>query len=242
MEGNIWCFENFNFYEILCPYKLEDHVRKNPLNVYSRNDFLFMEEDSVNEIILIDNGKVKVGQYDEKGNETVIYFSGKGEILGQMALLGETRHRSFAEVMEDGTQVCKMSVQKAMQLTRDYVPFALEMNRRISGHVRKLERRIEILLFKSVRTRLMEFIKDLAKEYGRQRDNGIWISHALTQSDIATLIGTSRKSASLVLNEMEDEGMISFDRRHIFIHDPRQLNLPSNTIGVVSASNTSIDY
>ena len=225
MKREIWHFEAFNFYEVLCPYKLEDHVKKNPLNVYSKNDFLFMEKDYVKEIILIDNGKVKIGQYDEAGNENVIYFSGKGEILGQMALLGETRHRAFAEVMEDGTQVCRMSLQKAMQLTRDYVPFAIEMNRRISGHVRKLERRIELLLCKSVRTRLKEFIKDLAQEYGRPTDGGILVSHSLTQSDIATLIGTSRKSASLTMNELEDEGLIDFDRKHIFIHHPDQLNL-----------------
>ena len=225
MQSSIWHFEDFNFYEILCPYKLEDHVKQNPLNIYSKNDFLFMEHDSVKEIILIDNGKVKVGQYDVSGNENVIYFSGKGEILGQMALLGETEHRSFAEVMEDGTQVCKMTIKKAMQLTRDYVPFAIEMNRRISGHVRKLERRIEILLNKNVKTRLKEFIKDLAKEYGQSKDSGLYISHNLTQKDIATLIGTSRKSASLILNELEDEGLINFDRKHIFIPSPKQLDL-----------------
>ena len=230
MGRDIWHFEEFDFYEILCPYKLEDHLSKHPLDIYNKNDFLFMEDDSLKEIILIDFGKVKVGQYDETGNENVIYYSGKGEILGQMAILGETRHRSFAEVMEDGTQVCRMSVRKAMELTRDYVPFAIEMNRRISGHIRKLERRIELLLYKDVKTRLKEFIKDLAQEYGRSRDNGIWISHTLTQSDIATLIGTSRKSASLTLNELENEGWITFDRKHIFIPYPQKFNIePSIT-------------
>ncbi len=224
MDKSVWYFEDFNFYEILCPYKVEDHLKKNPPNVYSKRDFLFMEKDFVREIFLIDCGKVKVGQYDEEGNENVIYFSGRGEILGQMAILGEKRHRSFAEVMEDGTQVCKLSVKKAMQLTRDYVPFAIEMNRRISDHVRKLERRIEILLHKNVRTRMMEFLKDLAMEYGQAKGEGFSISHNLTQSDIATLIGTSRKSASLILNELEDEGMISFDRKTIIIPNICRLN------------------
>lgn len=237
MEHEIWHFEDFNFYEILCPFKLEDHIKNNPLSYFSKNDFLFMEADFVREIILIDNGKVKVGQYDLEGNENVIYFSGKGDILGQMAILGETHHRFFAEVMEDGTQVCKMSVQKAMQLTRDYVPFAIEMNRRISGHVRKLERRIELLLFKNVKTRLVEFIKDLAKDYGEMKKEGICITHNLTQTDIANLVGTSRKSASLVMNELENEGLIEFDRKHIYIRDPKQLKIllePSINKGITS--------
>lgn len=223
MKNDFWYLENFDFYKILCPFKLEDHIKTNPLKAFQKHDFLFMEKDPCKEIILIDQGKVKIGHYDAEGNEHVIAFLGKGEILGHMALLGETKHRSFAEVMEDGTQTCKMCVEKAQKLTRDYVPFALEMNRRISGHIRKLERRIEILLCKNVKTRLLEFLKDLANEYGRPRDGGIWISHSLTQSDIAALIGTSRKSASLLLNELADEGLIEFDRRHIFISNQSKL-------------------
>lgn len=208
-----------DFYEILCPYKLEDHINKNPSNVYKKNEFLFMEDDVAKDIYLIDNGKVKVGYYDERGNESITAYLGKGEILGEMALLGDTYHRTFAQVMESGTQVCKISVNKARELTRDYVPFAMEMNRRISGRILKLQRRIEILLRKSVRTRLMEFLKDLAVDHGRKRDGGFWISHSLTQTDIANLIGTSRKSASLNLNELEDEQLIEFSKKHIFIHD-----------------------
>lgn len=217
MKKDVWFFEDFNFYEILCPFKLENHVKKNPQSIYLKHDFLFMEQDFCRDILLIDTGKVKIGHYDPEGKEMVYAFLGKGEILGQMALLGETNHRCFAEVMENGTQICKMSVEKARELTRDYMPFAMEMNKRIYGHVKKLERRIEILLFKNIKDRLIEFLKDLAHEHGRSRDGGIWISHTLTQSDIAILIGTSRKSTSLLLNELEDSGLITFDRKHIFI-------------------------
>ena len=223
METKIWYLEDFDFYKILCPFKLEDHSKKHPNKIFKKHEFLFMERDPCQEIILIDKGKVKVGHYDHQGNEHVITFLGKGEILGHMALLGESRHRAFAEVMEDGTQVCRMSVEKARGLTRDYVPFALEMNRRIGNHIRKLERRIELLLCKDTKTRLIEFLLDLGGDYGRPRDGGIWISHNLTQSDIAALLGASRKSASLLLNELENEGFIRFDRRSIFIAEPKRL-------------------
>lgn len=147
MANEIWFLDNFDFDKILCPYKYNEHIKKHPLTTFHKNTFLFMEDDPAREIILIDHGKVKVGHYDNDGNECVLAILGKGEILGQMALLGETRHHNFAEVIEEGTMICKMSIEKAHELTRDYVPFALEMNRRISGHIHKLERRIEILLF-----------------------------------------------------------------------------------------------
>ncbi len=223
MKNDVWSLDNFDFYKILCPYKYEAHIQQTPNLCFKKNDFLYFEKDSAKDIILIDRGKVKLGHYDQEGNESVIAILGRGEILGQSALLGETHHRQFAEVVEDGTQVCKLSIEKAMELTRDYVPFAIEMNRRIGQHIRRLERRIEILLFKDVRTRLVEFIKDMAEQYGRPKNDGMVFEHSLTQSDIADLIGTSRKSASLLLNELEDEGYIQFNRKQIFVPNLKKL-------------------
>jgi CRP/FNR family transcriptional regulator, cyclic AMP receptor protein len=225
--NEIWYLENFDFFKILCPFKYEDHLKRHAPNTYRKNEFLFMEDDPCTDIILIDQGKVKVGHYDDAGNECILTILGRGDILGEMAFLGETRHREFAEVIEDNTQICKMSLAKAHELAREYVPFSIEMNRRIGGHIRKLERRIEILLFKDVKLRLLEFLIDLGKDAGRARDGGIYISHSFTQTDIAMLIGTSRKSASLMLNEIEDEGLIRFDRRHIFIFDMKALEKAS---------------
>lgn len=225
---DIWYLDNFDFYKILCPYKYEDHVKKHPPAAYHKHEFLFHEDDPAREIILIDKGKVKVGHYDHEGNECVLAILGKGEILGQTALLGDTRHRGFAEVIEEGTLVCKMSVDKAKELTRDYVAFAIEMNRHINGHIHRLERRIEILLFKDVKIRLIELLKDLAAEYGRPRDGGTIFAHSMTQSDVAALIGTSRKTASLMLNELEDEGYIQFDRKQIFIPNLKALESVAN--------------
>lgn len=224
MKAGIWYFEEFDFHKILCPYKMDNHFEKNPPNTYHKSEFLFMSADPVQEIILIHSGKVKVGQYDEKGNESVFAFLGKGEILGQMALLGETQHRYFAEVVEEGTEICRMSIDKAKSLSRDYMPFGIEINRRINQHVRRLERRIEILLYKNVKTRLLEFLKDLACDYGQEQNGGIRINHSLTQNDIASLIGTSRKSASLLMNELERKGLIEFSRKHIFIQNLIRLN------------------
>lgn len=225
---DLWYLDQFDFFKILCPYKYGDHIQQHPNSSFKKNQFLFHEDDPSQDIILIDQGKVKVGHYDSFGNECVIAILGKGDILGEKAILGETRHREFAEVIEDNTQICRMSVSKARELARDYVPFSVEINKRIAGHFRRLERRIEILLFKDLKLRLLELLKDLAQEFGRPRDGGIYIPHNLTQSDIALLIGTSRKSASLMLNELENEGLLRHDRRHFFIPDVSALSQVAN--------------
>jgi hypothetical protein len=63
----------------------------------------------------------------------------------------------------------------------------------LSEQVQKLERHLQILLFKDARQHLVEFLKDLCHDIGTPYRTGVKITLDITQSDIAALIGTSRK-------------------------------------------------
>jgi CRP-like cAMP-binding protein len=165
-------------------------------------------------------GRVKVGFYDNEGNEQVIAFLGRGEILGEMALFGQSRYKEFAQAVTDRTMICKLRVEKAQELVRDYVPFSLTITKRIGERMQKFERRLQILLFKDARQRLVEFIKDLCRDIGTPYRNGVKITLDITQSDIAALIGASRKTVSLLFTELEEAGLVKFyGRKEIYVPD-----------------------
>ncbi len=224
MEKGIWFFEEVDLYDILCPYKYNDHLKAHPLNCYNKQDFLFMEGDLVREIFLVAEGRVKIGYYDHDGNEQVIAFLGRGEILGEKALFGESRHREFAQVMADHTMICKLRLEKARELARDYVPFSLTLTKRFGERMQRLERRLQILLFKDTRQRLLELLKDLCRDVGTPYRTGVKITLDINQSDIAALIGASRKTVSLLFTDLEEAGVVQFfSRREIYVPDVRGL-------------------
>lgn len=224
MDKAIWFFEEVDLYDILCPYKYSDHIKSHPLSCYNKADFLFMEGDFVREIYLVAEGRVKVGFYDNAGNEQVIAFLGRGEILGEKALFGQQRHKEFAQAVTDRTMICKLRVEKAQELVRDYVPFSLTITKRFSDRVQKLERHLQILLFKDARRRLVEFIKDLCRDVGTPYRNGVRIMLDITQSDIAALIGASRKTVSLLFTDLEEAGLVKFyGRKEIYVADVEKL-------------------
>ena len=220
MNKGIWFFEEVDLYDILCPYKYNDHLKSHPLSCYNKTDFLFMEGDLVKDLFLVAEGRVKVGFYDKEGNEQVIAFLGRGEILGEKALFGEARYQEFAQVVADPTQICKLRVEKARELARDYVPFSLTLTKRVGDRMQRLERRLQILLFKDARQRLVEFMKDLCRDMGTPYRTGVKVMLEITQSDIAALIGTSRKTVSLLFTDLEDAGLVKFfGRREIYVPD-----------------------
>lgn len=211
-----------------CAFEFAHLFPTSAAKTHRKHEFLFMEGDFCNDIVLINKGKVKIGYYDAEGNDNVLALRGQGDVLGQMALIGNQRHQTYAVAIEHGTKTSTLAIGQVRELTRLHPPFADEMNRHINIHIRELERRIEILLCKNIKTRVVEFLKDMADRHGRSRDGGIWISHSLTQSDIAAIIGSSRKTTSLTLNELEEEGFIAFDRTHIFIPKHEKSPFPIN--------------
>ncbi len=220
MNKSVWFFEEVDLYEILCPYKYNDHLKSHPLSCYNKTDFLFMEGDVVRELYLVAEGRVKVGFYDKEGNEQVIAFLGRGEILGEKAIFGDDRHKEFAQVVADHTMICKLRVEKARELARDYVPFSLTLTKRFGERMQRLERRLQILLFKDARQRLVEFVKDICRDFGVPYRTGVKITLDITQSDIAALIGASRKTVSLLFTDLEDAGLVKFfGRREIYVPD-----------------------
>lgn len=224
MNKSVWFFEEVDLYEILCPYKYKDHLKSHPLNCYNKTDFLFMEGELARELFLVAEGRVKVSFYDHDGNEQVIAFLGKGEILGETALFGQRAYREFAQAVVDRTLICKLELEKARELARDYVPFSLTITKRFGERTQKLERRLQILLFKDARQRLVEFLKDLCRDIGTPYRTGIKVMLDITQSDIAALIGASRKTVSLLFTELEEAGLVKFyGRKEIYVSDLAKL-------------------
>ena len=90
----------------------------------------------------------------------------------------------------------------------------------IGFRLRKLERRLQLLLFKDAKTRLLEFLDELCVDYGYdcEKTGDKVIQHPYTQKDIASLIGTSRPTLNILLNELKEESVIEFNRKEIRIY------------------------
>jgi len=93
----------------------------------------------------------------------------------------------------------------------------------IGFRLRKVERRLESLIFKDARTRIIDFIKDMAKEQGKKIGDEILVKHFLTHQDIANLTATSRQTVTTVLNDLKDNDLIYMERNKFLIRDINKL-------------------
>ena len=217
--NSLWFFEDTNLFKVLCPHKFKAFKKDHNFDAYKKKDYIYFTEDSANKVYLIEKGKVKVGYYSEEGIEVIKAILSKGQLFGEKAILGESVRNEFAQSIDNSTSICPISVEKMHDLMRDNQTFSFKVYKFIGFKFKKLERRLQLLMFKDTKTRLLEFLNELCEDYGYDcpKTGNHIIKHPYTQKDIASLIGTSRPTLNILLNELKVENIIDFDRKQIEI-------------------------
>lgn len=217
---SIWFFDDVNLFKVLCPHKFKAYKASHDFDSYKKKDYIYFEEDSANKVYLIEKGKVKIGYYNEDGTEVVKSILTRGDLFGETAIFGESKREEFAQSIDNATSICPIGVETMHSLMRNNQTFSFKIYKLIGFKLKKLERRLQLLLFKDAKTRLLEFLDELCADYGYdcEKTGDKVIHHPYTQKDIACLIGTSRPTLNILLNELKDENIIEFNRKEIRIH------------------------
>ena len=222
-ETGFWFFEEVNFGNIFCPQKiveLDHHIEH---KTYQKGDPVYWVGETSDHVYIVKEGRVKIGAYSEDGKEIVKTILTPGEVFGELALTGEDHRRDFAVALDTNTVVCLMTLDDMRARMAENQELNLNIFKMVGNRMRKLERRIELLISKDARTRVVEFLRDMAEEKGRKVGLETMIPNHLKHQDIASLTGTSRQTVTTILNELKEKNIINFDRRKILIRDLEKL-------------------
>lgn len=217
--NSIWFFERVDFFDLLCPQQMASYQNAFDDKTYGKGEYIYFTDDPSKTIYLIASGKVKILQYSPDGDEVVKAILTKGELFGEMAILGEDKRQDYAVALEEETVLCQMNIDQLQEIMLEDKTFASKVNKLIGMRIRNLERRLDALLYKDVKTRIREFLLEFAEERGVKKGKQVFIKSYLTHKDIADLVGTSRQTVTTFLNELKSKNHISFNRKAIVVHN-----------------------
>jgi CRP/FNR family transcriptional regulator, cyclic AMP receptor protein len=218
----LWYFESVNLYNTLCPHKVKAMAGKHTFLDFKKDQFIYFLEDKATHIYMIVSGRVKIGRYLDEGKEITTAILSTGEIFGELVLAGEETRRDFAQAMDNCT-ICPLSIGEMKELMYGDRELSFKMLKFVGLRLMKLERKLELLVFKDARTRIIEFIKDAASWKGKKVGFETLIQTKLTHQDIASLTGTSRQTVTTILNDLKEKNLINFDRKRILVRDLEKL-------------------
>lgn len=218
---NLWFIQNVDLFDIFCAHDVEvyKNAHAHEFKNFKKNEIIYFEGDAANDIYLIASGKVRIGYYRENGEEVLKAILTKGEIFGELALLGETKRNEFAQAVGHNTSLCPLNLKVMNELLDHDKTLAVNIYKWIGLRIKRIERRLDLLIFKDVKTRLKEFLYELGREYGRKVGTDIVVKHSFTQKDIGNLIGASRQTVNQLLAELELDRIITVKGKLIILKE-----------------------
>ena len=215
----LWYLENIDVSGIFCPKKvgggqLDQHDQKE----FKKGEYVYMPDEHADKVYFISEGSVKIGTYGESGKEITKAILGVGEVFGELSLIGEQQRRDFAYTMEK-TNVCILAVKDMKSLMREYSGLNMFLMKMMGSRILEMEQRLESLVFKDSRTRIVEFLKDLTNKKGQRVGYEMVVRKFMTHQEIANLTATSRQTVTTVLNELRNKNILTFNRRRLLVRD-----------------------
>lgn len=166
-------------------------------------------------VYFIKKGQVKIGHRDEEGNETLRYVLGRGHIFGESRIMGESGPSYFAKTLSE-TQICFIEADMMEQLLGQFPRLNNAITKISWKKVSKMERRLEDLLYKDAKTRILDFLRDHVAENGQEEDSGLLLAkNPYSHTDIAKLTSTSRQTVNNVISAHRQTGVFEYDRHEI---------------------------
>ena len=181
-----------------------------------KNQPVYRAGDSSDTLYVVMEGRVRLTRVTEDGRELTLEILEPGDIFGELAIAGEGERTGSAEAVEDSV-VCAVKRDDFEKVVRESPGFSMSLTRLMGGRLMRVENRLENLLFRGVRDRLMTLFRDLASRYGEETDGGVRIKLRLTHQEMSSLVGSTRETVTQELNNLRRAGEIATEGGHIVL-------------------------
>ncbi|MGI9516058.1 MAG: Crp/Fnr family transcriptional regulator [Pirellulaceae bacterium] len=218
MPETFWHLSKCDLFSRLHPDQIRQMESVSRLKKFKRGETVYLPADDADGVMLVVSGRIKICHVTPEGKQSILVFVEPGEIFGELSLVDPTCRQEYSETTENSQLVLipREEVQRCMRMHPD---LTLGITKLIGLRRQRVERRLRHLLFHSNRERLVYLLLELIEQYGRRVDDGFELSIKLSHQEMANIIGSTRETVTVVLGELQKEGMIQIARRRVKIVD-----------------------
>jgi CRP/FNR family transcriptional regulator len=172
-------------------------------------------------LFLVTSGVVRLSSVTVEGREAIVGLLGIGDVFGESALLSRP---SPVEARAVGpARIVALPLEHVVEILRHHPATSAELLRLVASRLHRTSRALEEALVGTVTSRISGRLCDLAEGHGVRDVDGVRIPLALTQEELARMVGASREAVNRSLGGLAARGLVRTSGRTIVIPDPEAL-------------------
>lgn len=178
---------------------------------YPSGHLFYMPDDPGEVLFILKEGRVQLYRTSADGRKLVVAELRPGAIFGQMMLVGQRMHKTFAQAL-DNCVICVWDRAHVEQLLVEKPQFALRLLEAVGQRLIQAEEGLVEVTFKRMPARLAGLLLRM-----QQNNKGSHLIKGYTHQYFADMLGTYRETATQILNDFRQRGLIQIGRKSIRI-------------------------
>jgi|KBSMisStaDraftv2_1062788.scaffolds.fasta_scaffold258745_2 CRP/FNR family transcriptional regulator len=240
---NIAC-ANCNLRALCLPLMMSDDelLRLDALvdtrRLVKRGQALFRNGDAFDSLYAIRSGFFKTRLATADGHEQVTGFQMAGEVLGLDGISNEV-HQCDAVALED-SQVCVIRYTQLEVLGREFTDLQRQFHKVMSQQIVNDHGVMQLLGNRRAEERLAAFVLDLTQRLRSRGFSSSALVLRMTREEIGTYLGLTLETVSRCFSKLQDDGVLTVNRRHVSIVDPVALERLVHGTATAESSNPPV--
>lgn len=216
--NKLWYLRHIRLFSGLNQAELQEMDRITRMQEVKRRQPIYLPGDPSDTVYLLKKGRVKISSTAPGGKEVTFDILEAGEIFGELEMLEDSPREARAEALDDAL-ICAIRREDFDRYLRQHPDLTMKLTKLMGLRLRKIQSRVEDLVFRDVPARLAHLLLELKKTDGVSEWTGTRLRVKLTHQEMANLIGCSRETVSATLGGFRERGLIRLDGRSITILD-----------------------
>jgi CRP-like cAMP-binding protein len=193
---------------------------------YEKDEYLFLEGDPAQWLVLVARGRVKMIKHSESGRETILSTFGPGQIVGEVGVLIGDLYPATAQALEPTVTLSLRRAEYA-ELVRNHPDLAWALIEELGRRLQRAHETIRSMAVEKVERRVARVLLRMASASGERLEDtthgAIRITVPLTRQDIADMAGTVLETAIRTMSKFQKQGLLETREGRIILLLPHQL-------------------
>ncbi len=173
---------------------------------YKKGERLVLEGDSIDSIIIINEGSVKAFKYSPDGREQILYVFSQGDFFGEQYLLTGQAATYSVEALE-AVKTCMLTKAQFNKLLYSYPGISVKIIAELGRRIARMENSFQSIGIRNVDARIAGMLLEYGERYTGADKTLIHLP--LSREGMANYLGIARETMSRKLSQLENDGIIS---------------------------------
>lgn len=220
--NKLWFLKHIRLFDGVSPSEMQEMEKITRMEEVRKRQPLYLPGDPSSSVYLLKRGRVKIANTAANGKEVTFEIIEAGDVFGELDVLQDTPRSTSAEALDDAL-ICVIPRKEFDQYLAMHPNVTINLTKLIGLRLKKIQSRVEDLVFRDVPARLAHHLSELGKSEGDPGPQGVRLKVKLTHQEMANLIGCSRETVSTTLGQFREEGLIHTEGRTVIILQPDAL-------------------